>query len=316
MVGNYSLQQALFSDEKIVPLSPFTRLSGQFKLTYKIRSGIKASYTGYMTEKSYKNYDSYYKYNPEGLLWNYESDQSHMFSLTHSLSQNTFYELKYLDFSSGYNQRLYDQDDVPYSKVIMDQNELNGLNLNDSIQVRTGYDLFQDLSRYNVTPINNDMYEVIDMGDQTGYVASDQFITPAWSFGMGGTQNGRFSRNTSFKQIKLDLSSQLNPIHLIKAGILYKVYDIWADDKFLNYKTVGEWSITQNGDTLGYNPLAGGRISPFTPVINPTYTSEHDYFRVSPKELSIYIQDKIELDELIINAGTRFDYFDPAGKSP
>ena len=103
---------------------------------------------------------------------------------------------------------------------------------------------------------------------------------------------------------------------MIKAGILYKVYDIWADDKFLNYKTVGEWSITQSGDTLGYNPLAGGRISPFTPVINPTYTSEHDYFRVSPKELSIYIQDKIELDELIINAGTRFDYFDPAWKVP
>ena len=46
-----------FSDEKIVPLSPFTRLSGQFKLTYKIRSGIKTSYTGYITEKSYKNYD-------------------------------------------------------------------------------------------------------------------------------------------------------------------------------------------------------------------------------------------------------------------
>ena len=63
----------------------------------------------------------------------------------------------------------------------MDQNELNGLNLNDSIQVRTGYDLFQDLSRYNVTPIGNDMYEVIDMGDETGYVAGDQFITPAWS---------------------------------------------------------------------------------------------------------------------------------------
>ena len=31
---------------------------------------------------------------------------------------------------------------------------------------------------YNVTPIGNDMYEVIDMGDQTGYVAGDQFITP------------------------------------------------------------------------------------------------------------------------------------------
>ena len=91
---------------------------------------------------------------------------------------------------------------------------------------------------------------------------------------------------------------------------------MWADDKFLNYKTVGEWSVTQNGDTLGYNPLAGARMNPFTPIINPTYTSEHDYFRVNPKELSLYLQDKIELDELIINAGIRFDYFDPDWKVP
>ena len=69
---------------------------------------MKIDYTGYATEKSYKNYDSYYKYNPDGLLWNYESDRSNMFSLTHSLSQKTFYELKYLDFSSGYNQSLYE----------------------------------------------------------------------------------------------------------------------------------------------------------------------------------------------------------------
>ena len=32
--------------------------------------------------------------------------------------------------------------------------------------------------------------------------------------------------------------------------------------------------------------------------------------------MSAYLQDKIELDELIINAGTRFDYFDPAWKVP
>jgi len=74
--------------------------------------------------------------------------------------------------------------------------------------------------------------------------------------------------------------------------------------------------LTQNGDTLGYNPLAGARVTPFIPTINPTYTSEHDYFRVNPKELSFYLQDKIELDELIINAGLRFDFFDPDWKVP
>ena len=158
--------------------------------------------------------------------------------------------------------------------------ELQQINLEDSIQIRNGYDVFATIPRYGVQIIGENLFQITDFADQTGYVAGDQFITPSWSFGTGGTQNGRFSRNTSFKQFNLTISSQLNNIHFIKSGILYKQYDMWADDKFLNYKTVGEWSLTQNGDTLGYNPLAGARITPFIPTINPTYTSEHDYFRV------------------------------------
>ena len=306
----------IFSDESVVPLSPFSKLSGQFKLTYNIKSGMKASYTGYLTEKAYKNYDSYYKYNPDGILNNFESDQSHMLALTHSISQNTFYEFKFLNFSSGYHQSLYEESDVPYSTSILTEEEMQQINIEDSIQIRTGYDVFSTIPRYGVQDLGEDRYQITDFADQTGYIAGDQFITPAWSFGTGGTQNGRFSRNTSFKQFNLTVSSQINNTHFIKSGILYKKYDMWADDKFLNYKTVGEWSLTQNGDTLGYNPLAGARVTPFIPTINPTYTSEHDYFRVNPKELSFYLQDKIELDELIINAGLRFDFFDPDWKVP
>ena len=306
----------VFSDESIVPLSPFSKLSGQFKLTYNVKSGMKASYTGYLTEKAYKNYDSYYKYNPDGILNNFESDQSHMLALTHSISQNTFYEFKFLNFSSGYHQSLYEKSDVPYSTSILTEEEMQQINIEDSIQIRTGYDVFSTIPRYGVQDLGEDRYQITDFADQTGYIAGDQFITPAWSFGTGGTQNGRFSRNTSFKQLNLTVSSQINNTHFIKSGILYKQYDMWADDKFLNYKTVGEWSLTQNGDTLGYNPLAGARVTPFIPTINPTYTSEHDYFRVNPKELSFYLQDKIELDELIINAGLRFDFFDPDWKVP
>ena len=306
----------VFSDESIVPLSPFSKLSGQFKLTYNVKSGMKASYTGYLTEKAYKNYNSYYKYNPDGILNNFESDQSHMLALTHSISQNTFYEFKFLNFSSGYHQSLYEKSDVPYSTSILTEEEMQQINIEDSIQIRTGYDVFSTIPRYGVQDLGEDRYQITDFADQTGYIAGDQFITPAWSFGTGGTQNGRFSRNTSFKQFNLTVSSQINNTHFIKSGILYKQYDMWADDKFLNYKTVGEWSLTQNGDTLGYNPLAGARVTPFIPTINPTYTSEHDYFRVNPKELSFYLQDKIELDELIINAGLRFDFLDPDWKVP
>jgi len=305
----------LFGDEKILPLSPFSKFSGQFKLTYKITSAMKMNFTSFRTEKAYRNYDSYYKYNPDGLQWNYETDESHMLTLTHSLSQRTFYELKFLDFNSGYNQKLYKSiNDVPYPVSIISESELDNLNLEERVPLHTGYEVIDSTLRFQVTELNNNTYRVIDRLDQTGYMASDAFQTPAWSFGVGGTQNGRFSRNTSFQQIKLDITSQVNPVHFIKAGLLYKRYDMWADEKSLNYKTVGEWSFTQNGDSLGYNPLAGARLSPFTPTINPTYTSDHNYFRVKPQEVALYVQDKIELDELIINAGIRFDFFDPKWK--
>ena len=306
----------LFGDESIVPLDPYSKLSTQLKLTYKISSRIKLNYTNYLTEKQYKSYDSFYKYNPDGILNKFESDKSNMLTLTHSLSQNTFYELKFLSFSSGYNENLYNQNDIPFSVKIMNQDQVDDLNINDSIRIRTGYDIYEESPRFLVSLQENGSYEVMDLSDQKGYVASDIFVTPEWSFGIGGTQNGQFERNTSFNQLKFDLSSQINSNNFIKVGILYKIYDMWADDKFLNYKTKGEWSLTQDGDTLGYSPLAGARITPFTPVINPTYTSDHSYFRVQPQEISAYLQDKIELDELIINAGFRFDYFDPNWKIP
>ena len=78
----------------------------------------------------------------------------------------------------------------------------------------------------------------------------------------------------------------------------------------------GSWSVTSSGDTLGFNSLNGSRVYPFKPTINPTYTTNHNYLKVKPKEIAFYVQDKIELDEIIINAGIRFDYFDPNWKIP
>ncbi|MBT5363956.1 MAG: TonB-dependent receptor plug domain-containing protein [Candidatus Marinimicrobia bacterium] len=314
---NLFLPNGDFGDESIVPLSPFQKASGQFKISWKPTSTLKLSLSTFLAQKQYRGYDSYYKYNPNGLQWNYESDQSHIFSLTHSLSPKTFYEIKVLNFSTSYWQHLYqDLSNVPNQNKILSASEFSNLNITDSISIRSGYDVYSQTNRYSYSENSNGTYSVIDHADTEGYLASDAFQTPAWSFGFGGTQNGRFSRNTSFTQFKYDLSSQVNSVHFIKMGILFKKYDIWANSKYINYKNVGEWSFSASGDTLGFNPLGGSRLYPFTPVINPTYTTSHNYMRVYPIEGAIYIQDKIELNELILNLGLRLDYFDPKWKTP
>jgi outer membrane receptor for ferrienterochelin and colicin len=40
----------------------------------------------------------------------------------------------------------------------------------------------------------------------------------------------------------------------------------------------------------------------------------HDRYRHFPVEAAVYVQDKIEMHELIVNLGVRLDYFDPDGK--
>lgn len=266
-LGKYYGKQLFLPDgsggnEKISSLNPFSKISVQGKLTFKPTSMMKISYSLFYAEKSFKNYDSFYKYNPTGLMNHFEKDLSHIFNLTHTLSQRTYYELKMIDFQSSYWQYLY-----------KDENDER-------------------------------------------YVDPEIMRVPAWSFAPGGTQNGRYSRETNYNVLKFDIVNQFNQFNQVKSGFEIKIYDLWADDKSLQYGTTGDWSLTEHGDTLGFNPQAGSRLYPYTPVIFPTHQPEHDYFRAKPLELSTYFQDKIELEDLIVNIGLRFDYFDSKWHTP
>ncbi len=74
-----------------------------------------------------------------------------------------------------------------------------------------------------------------------------------------------------------DMVSQLNENNELRLGVEYKDYDLFYD----------------------YQSFASG---------GNEYTS---FFNVKPKKFSAYISDKIETEGMIINAGLRFDYFDP-----
>ena len=104
---NLFLPNGSFGDESIVPLAPFEKMSGQLKLTWKRSAQTKLSLTSFLTEKTYRNFDSYYKYNPDGINWNYEKDLSYIFDITRSISSKTFYEFKFLNFSTQYSQKLF-----------------------------------------------------------------------------------------------------------------------------------------------------------------------------------------------------------------
>lgn len=124
-----------------------------------------------------------------------------------------------------------------------------------------------------------------------------------YSFKTGGTDNNVFSRNTTTNTFKFDLTSQVNRENLVKTGLEYRVHE-------LKYSSV---NLQPPMNKVAIVPiLEGGYLG--SPVSMDDSTIHSSSYTFEPIEASVYIQDKIEFDELIINGGFRIDYFDPKGR--
>lgn len=112
------------------------------------------------------------------------------------------------------------------------------------------------------------------------------------SFLTGGTQNWHFYHTSTVATTKLDFTSQLNLVHQIKTGVE------------LNYHTLDykDFQIEIDAST-GYKPK-----------LPEPGNFDYNVYKNHPVQFAYYIQDKIELDYLVVNAGIRLDYFNPDSK--
>jgi len=115
----------------------------------------------------------------------------------------------------------------------------------------------------------------------------------AYSFLTGGTDMTFFRRSTRVSLLKIDLTSQLTKVHQIKMGIEYKRNQIHLNNR-LAY----------------YNGIEGGGV-----FSTQAFFNYGEYTR-KPVEFSAYIQDKIELENMTVNLGLRYDYFHSNGRVP
>ncbi len=125
------------------------------------------------------------------------------------------------------------------------------------------------------------------------------------SFRTGGTQSSHFKRTTSTFGVKYDITSQVTQIHQVKAGVEFNRHNLSFDNINL-LQPIGIPDPTVSG-----NPFVTLRVPDPN---NPDENLAIDLYKRNPMEFSAYVQDKIELNEMIINLGIRFDYFSPDGK--
>ncbi|HCY77989.1 MAG TPA: TonB-dependent receptor [Ignavibacteriales bacterium] len=161
-------------------------------------------------------------------------------------------------------------------------------------------------------PINNDPLssDYNPYGIDPRYVNPDQGVsTSQYTFRQGGNQVGRYNRHTNTLIAQYSYSSQISKEHKIGAGIEGKYYEIYSMNKDIINLTPEE-----TFDSLG------NRILIFTPGYpdKGTITDKGSYIEYirNPFEISAYVQDKMEYDIMIINAGIRFDYFNSNASLP
>ncbi len=110
------------------------------------------------------------------------------------------------------------------------------------------------------------------------------------AFLSGGQQMWHFQRSTTTHLIKADLTSQVTNMHQVKMGVETRKHRLWLHE----FEVV---------------PELPERVPPLSQYNNNEYLHY-------PLEFSAYLQDKMEFPYMVVNAGVRFDYFDPDGKVP
>ena len=112
------------------------------------------------------------------------------------------------------------------------------------------------------------------------------------SFLTGGTQNWHFYHTSSTLSAKLDFTNQLNLVHQLKTGVEFNYHT-------LDYK---DFQVEIDAST-GYKPR-----------LPEPGNFDYNVYKNHPVQFAYYVQDKIELDYLVVNAGIRLDYFQPDSK--
>ncbi|MCF8260173.1 MAG: TonB-dependent receptor [Melioribacteraceae bacterium] len=141
------------------------------------------------------------------------------------------------------------------------------------------------LSEYNQYVFENPLDSRYVNPDRRNDVSGSSFYT-------GGTENWHFNHQTTSITNKADLTWQFNQTNQLKMGLEYQYHNLDYED----FQIVID------------------ATSGFEPVLPEKGAFNYNTYSANPFQFAAYVQDKIELDYLIINAGLRFDYFQPDGK--
>lgn len=257
-------------------------------------------YTDLNRNGQYDLGEPFIDYNLDGNCDNGFSGDGKMVSMNpyRKLSTNT--KLTYRPIP-GINIRysiLYDKvfKDTDYSHAY--KYNPDGIPENHSWSLNNIFDFTHQISaatfyNFKLSYYKNDYEQYLyENWDDPRYLPNILSNTPGNEFYGGGMNRGHTIRKYKTTIGRFDITSQISKAHLIKSGLELKYHDLF-------YHTYS----VEISDTYDWIPT----------IHDLTSTSNNRYQRY-PIEFAAYFQDKIELKDMVVNIGLRYDYFNSRGK--
>ncbi len=262
-----------------VPMNPYQKLTFTGKINYIPVPTIGVTYSVFASKSEGQGYSDSWRYAPDGRVKGFGNSHHHFLAFRHNPTPNLFYNIR---FSYQYNHSWY------YPRKDL------------------------KIAEY---PGDDGILPIGASDDQTGFV-------------QGSNQWGRGFNTRKVYMSNGDVNWQIDKHNFIKVGYEIKQHEIhYETQPFVPTEPWKSYRYTNaiSGKGLEFDEYWNLMIdywknwneefgSPKLRLARFTDGSYVNYYR-KPIEFAAYIQDKVELGELVLNAGVRFDYFDPRAKT-
>ncbi len=288
------LPQGIPGDSALVSMNPSKHHTVFGKLAWRVNPAMKLSYSAnYRGWDNDNSWSRAYRFVPDASNHREGHTLTHILTLNHVLSPKTFYEVKVNRLYSESESYMYkDPTKRPHYFVQVYGDSTLADTLIDP-DTDSGAAFWKEVKQ------NPDWtYDLlVDPDNPEGYIHPDMSRAPAsYSYLKAGTPRNHSYNSTAYWIGKFDLTSQVNEIHQIKAGAEARLHQVKRKNFTLQ---------------PGIDPETGTPIEPYTPMVPHDSTIYFNDYERTPKEFSAYFQDKLELKDINLNIGVRFDYFDP-----
>jgi outer membrane receptor for ferrienterochelin and colicin len=257
-------------DSSVVPLNTMERITLQGKLNYQVNNNIKLGYN---------------------IFWNTTHRDKNYFGI------GDIHEYKYNPNGIPQADEKGLTQILTFNHVLSNSTfyEFRAARYTSENQQYIHKDPTQSVTY--ISEIGDDGIESfrVDPNSPAGYVHGDsvgRFPATA-SFFRSGKNLTHSDRGTAYWIGKFDFTSQINKNNLVKAGAEFRAHEL----------ELHNFTIIPATDELG------SEITPFQPAVPPVGHLNRDDYNQKPYEFSGYLQDKVELNDIIFNIGLRYDYF-------